>query len=193
MLGNPVHWFPDSRTLLCRTVPEGRGAAPEASRAPSAPVIQENLGQTSPARTYQDLLSDAHDEDLFEHYVTAQLVRIGVDGEATPVGSTGLVWGFDPSPDGRYLHVQTLHRPFSYLVRYNRFPRTIDILDYDGKPVRRVAELPLQEGIPTVFGSTSTGPRSADWRADTPATLYEVRLTTAIASSPATGALNLLA
>ena len=171
ILGNPARWFPDSRTLICRTVPEGRGEPPAAPRAPEGPVIRENLGQTAPARTYQDLLTNAHDEDLFEYYLTAQLVRIRIDGPATPIGPSGLVRSFEPSPDGRYIHVEMLHRPFSYLVRYNRFPRTIDILDFDGDLVRRVAKLPLQEEIPTVFGSAPTGPRSADWRADTPATL----------------------
>ena len=64
-----------------------------------------------------------------------------------------------------------LHRPFSYLVPASRFPRRIDVWDRDGKPVRTIADQPLQEEIPIAYGSVATGPRSFTWRGDVPATL----------------------
>ncbi len=164
-------WLPDSSGLLATLVPPGRGPEPPAPEVPSGPVIQENAGKEAPARTYEDLLETPHDEALFEHYFTAQLARIGLDGTVTPLGAPGLIAGFDPSPSGEYLLVETLHRPFSYLVPASRFPRRVEVWDRRGQLVRRVAELPLAEEIPIAFGSVRTGPREHEWRADAPATL----------------------
>src|SRR5262249_51521909 len=72
--GPPVHWLADSRTLLCQTLPGGRGKPPPAPRVPNGPVIQQSDGKAAPVRTYQDLLRDKHDEDLFDYYAAAQLV-----------------------------------------------------------------------------------------------------------------------
>lgn len=164
-------WLSDNRTLIVPLVPEGRGPEPQASAVPTGPVVQENIGKTAPARTYQDLLENPYHERLFEHYGTAQLARVTLDGQVTPVGAPGLVWSFDPSPDGRYIVVETLHRPFSYLVPASRFPRRIEVWDLDGRVVHQLADLPLMESVPVTFGSVPTGPRSVHWRADAPATL----------------------
>ncbi|MFQ6045448.1 MAG: S9 family peptidase [Gemmatimonadales bacterium] len=167
-------WLSDSRTLVVTLVPQGRGPEPPAPRVPSGPVIQENVDKTAPARTYQDLLRNAYDEVLFEHYSTGQLALITIDGDARPLGEPGLIWDFDPSPDGEYILLQTLHRPFSYLVPAYRFPRRIEVVDTEGRQVHLVADLPLQEEVPVAFGSVPTGPRSVGWRSDAPATLVWV-------------------
>jgi dipeptidyl aminopeptidase/acylaminoacyl peptidase len=164
-------WLPDGQSLVAALVPAGRGPEPQAQTAPTGPIVQENLGRTAPARTYQDLLKNAQDERLFEHYLTAQAARIALDGQVTPLGSPGLLWRIEPSPDGRYLLVETLHRPFSYLVPAYRFPRKVEVWDLDGQVVRTIADLPLQEEIPIAFGSVPTGPRELSWRHDAPATL----------------------
>jgi dipeptidyl aminopeptidase/acylaminoacyl peptidase len=83
-----------------------------------------------------------------------------------------MVLDLSPSPDGRYLLVQTIHPPFSYLVPADRFPRRIEVWDLDGNAVRTVADLPLQEEIPIAFNSVATGPRGVEWRSDAPATLF---------------------
>ena len=167
-------WLLDSRTLVVTLVPDERGPEPEASTVPTGPVIQENLGRTAPNRTYQDLLKNAHDERLFEHYLTSQIVKVTVDGEVTPLGAPGLVGRIEPSPDSRYLLVETIHRPFSYLVPANRFPRKLEVWDLDGHLVRQIADLPLREEIPISFDSVAAGPRDLDWRDDAPATLVWV-------------------
>ncbi|HEX2255042.1 MAG TPA: prolyl oligopeptidase family serine peptidase [Thermoanaerobaculia bacterium] len=169
--GDPPAWLPDSRALVAALVPSGRAAEPAPPRVPAGPVIQENRGSRSPARTYQDLLSNDHDAALFEHYLTAQLARIGLDGSVSRLGEPALLWDFSPSPDGRYLLVETLHRPFSYLVPAFRFPRRVEVWSVDGRRVAELADLPLQEGVPIAFGSVPTGPREHEWRADAPATL----------------------
>ncbi len=170
----PPAWLSDGATLIATLVPSGRGAEPEAARAPTGPVIQQNVGKTAPARTYQDLLQNAHDEALFEHYGTAQLAKVGLDGSVSRLGAPGMIWDFDPSPNGAYLLVQTIHRPYSYLVPAYRFPRRVEVMDLQGNVVHVVADLPLQEQVPIAFGSVPTGPRSIGWRSDAPATLVWV-------------------
>lgn len=170
--GTPYAWVSDSRTLVVRTVPPGRGAAPEKPLAPEGPVVQENTGAEAPARTYQDLLQNPYDEALFTYYLTTQLVRVTLGGTAVPLGEPALVTNADPSPDGAYLLVEALHLPYSYLVPAYRFPTRIAVIDLDGTLVREIGDLPLAEGVPTAFGSVPTGIRSIAWRADAPATLY---------------------
>ena len=142
------------------------------ARGALGPVVRQNTGGAKPARTYQDLLENAHDEALFEYYLTAQLHKIDVDGKTTALGEPGILWDFEPSPDGRFLLVEMLHRPFSYHVPASRFPRRIEIWDMQGKLVHQLADLPLQESVPIPFGSVPTGPRSAAWRSDAAATIY---------------------
>ena len=170
--GRPFYWASDSRTIIARTVPSGRGAAPEAPEVPTGPVIQENIGRTAPARTYQDLLQNPHDEVIFDHYMTSQVVAVGLNGSTQQVGKPNLVRYAEPSPDGRYLLVETIHRPYSYLVPVYRFPMKVEIWDKNGTILKNVADLPLADNLPIGFGAVPTGPRSFGWRNDAPATLY---------------------
>ncbi|MGK7310689.1 MAG: S9 family peptidase [Candidatus Longimicrobiales bacterium M2_2A_002] len=172
MFGSPYDWMPGSGSLVARLVPEGRPEPPTEPRVPAGPVIQENVGESAPVRTYQDLLEDPHDEALFEHYGTSELVRLGLDGAARTLLEPRLLATASVSPDGRYVLAETIHRPFSYLVPAYRFPQTVEVIDAeDGGRVALIAELPLQENVPPGFGSVPTGARSVQWRADAPATL----------------------
>ncbi|MDT8436749.1 MAG: alpha/beta fold hydrolase [Gemmatimonadota bacterium] len=168
--GNPPAWL-DPQNLVAALVPEGRGPAPAAGGLPAGPVIEEAAGRRAPARTYQDLLENPHDEALFDHYFTVRIARVGLDGTVAPLAGPGIAWDFEPSPDGRFVLLQWLHRPYSYRVPAYRFPRRVEVLDRDGEQVRLVADLPLQDEVPIAFGSVPTGPRSFTWRADAPATL----------------------
>ena len=163
-------WIDESH-LAAVVTPEGRGLAPEAPAVPSGPVVQESLGQQAQVRTYQDLLRNEHDQNLFRYYMSSQLVRVDLDGKLEKLGGPALYSRVEPSPDGKYLLVETLQEPFSYLVRWENFPTRIEIWDAAGKSVRQLVDRPLQEAIPIAFGSVAAGPRQAEWRADQPATL----------------------
>lgn len=172
MPGTPFRWMPDRQSLLVKLVPDGQGVAPDAPVVPGGPTIQEGAGEPTPGRTYQDLLENEHDERLFEHYFTAQLARVGMDGGAPePIGEPGLVRGFSPSPSGEFLLVQTMKRPFSFSFPWSRFPYEVNVLDTSGTQVHQVADLPLANRIPIAFDAVAEGPRSVSWRSDAPATL----------------------
>ena len=170
--GTPFEWMPDSKGLIAYTIPTNRGAAPVASTTPTGPVVQESAGRTSAARTYEDLLADAHDEALFDHYFTGQLTRIDLaGGTATPIGTPGLITDFSVSPDGRYLLTERLKRPYSYLLPASYFPTEIAVSTIAGQPVKTLVDRPLADDLPVDFDATVKGPREAEWRSDAPATL----------------------
>jgi dipeptidyl aminopeptidase/acylaminoacyl peptidase len=156
---------------------------------PTGPVVQENLGKRAPSATYEDLLANAHDEALFEHYATAELVLQPLNGKLAALNTRGLITGLTPSPDGRFLLVETLHRPFSYLVQATRFPKATDVIDRTGRRAYRAADLPLYEGSELGTGGVRAGPRQIAWRADHDATLSWVQSLDRLgaATSPAGG------
>ncbi len=167
-------WHPNGTGIYARILDDPRPEAPEAPLAPAGPIIQENLGRSAPARTYQDLLQNAHDEELFDHYFTSQIVFINFRGTATFLGEPGIFRTISPSPDGEYLMVSRVQRPYSYTVPAFRFPLRTEIWDQEGNKVHLAADIPLQDEIPIGFGATSIGPRSITWRNDAPSTLVWV-------------------
>jgi dipeptidyl aminopeptidase/acylaminoacyl peptidase len=80
----------------------------------------------------------------------------------------------EPSPNGKYILMKTIHRPFSYLVPVYRFPMRIDVSDIHGKTISVLRDMPLAESLPKGFGAVLTGPRSFGWRADAGAVIYYV-------------------
>jgi dipeptidyl aminopeptidase/acylaminoacyl peptidase len=172
-VGSPYRWLPDNSGFVVARVVSGRGDAPRVSEVPAGPIIQESLGRTAPARTYQDLLQSAGDEALFEHYFTAQLSRVPLaGGRPTDLGQPGIFFGFDPSPDGRYLLVTRVKRPYSYVVPAFNFPQEVSVVDArTGARVKLVADVPLTDNLPPSFDAVPEGPRDVRWRSDAPATL----------------------
>ncbi len=164
-----ISWCPDGNRLICTTVPDGRGKEPVQSDVPTGPNIQESAGNTSPTRTYQDLLANAHDEALFEYYATSQLTLIQLDGRSVEIGKPAIYSSFSTSPDGKHLLRTTVKKPFSYLMTYRSFPQTIEVIDLAGNPVYTVANVPLAENIP--IEGVRTGPRSVSWKTGEPSTL----------------------
>ena len=167
-LGTPCEWVGDGASLLCAFVPPNRAAAPAMPTVPSGPNIQENRAKTAPVRTYQDLLTSGHDETLFDHYATSQLAFVdATSGERTPLGSPAIFETLAPSPDGNYVLVGRIHRPYSWLVPYNLFPAAVEVWDRTGNVVKQIADLPLADTVPN--GGVLPGPRSYQWQA--PATV----------------------
>lgn len=161
----------DAETVVVTLVPEDQEPPPTAPRVASAPVAQETTGEESATRTYTNLLENAHDEALFEHYFTGQMAFVSLDGTIRRVGDPAIYWDFEPSPDGRFLLVKTLHPPWSYQERIERFPRRVEIWNRAGEVVETLMDRPLQDAIPNAFGSVAKGPRDFQWRDDADATL----------------------
>jgi dipeptidyl aminopeptidase/acylaminoacyl peptidase len=168
-----VAWMGDNRTLLVRLVPAGRGSPPDEEAIPQGPHVQESLGHAGPAPTFEDLLSSAHDEDLFDYYATSQLAYLdAATGKVSPFGKPGLFSMVRSSPDQKHLLVGHLQRPYSYQLPSDYFPEDVEVWDRDGKFEYKVASLPLAEQVP--LAGVRTGPRDIQWLPERAATLVWV-------------------
>src|SRR5690606_28407309 len=133
VLGSPFTWMPGSQALLVREVPPELGPPPPRSTVPTGPVVEDTAGRAAQNRTYQDLLANAEDERQLEHFASSRLAIVDLQGELLPLGEVDLYESADPSPDGKFVLVERLRRPFSYTVPYYRFARVIEVLDAKAK------------------------------------------------------------
>ena len=170
-MGDVLNWLTEDE-LLVKTVSREREPLTERSGAvPTGPSISSNDGAKAQNRTYQDLLQDPYDEHDFAQLARAELVHVNLQGRATPWLGDAMYTGVDVSPDGEYVLVSEVSKPFSYLVPYGRFPTTYTVYDKSGERVAEVADIPLIEELPKGFMAERTGRRDFEWRADRPHTL----------------------
>lgn len=156
-------FMPDGHTLLVLLNPEERGAPPQAPRVPGGPNIQTTNGGSSGVRTYQDMLTSAHDEALFEYHCRTRIGLLsGLTGKLQRIGKSALHSSVSPSPDDELLLVQSIQRPYSRLLPYYQFAASVEVIDRQGKPVAQVASQPLGDKIP--LHGVATGPRNVAWR-----------------------------
>jgi dipeptidyl aminopeptidase/acylaminoacyl peptidase len=82
-----------------------------------------------------------------------------------------------PSPDGEFVMVSNIKKPFSYIVTYGRFPKSTNIYDNEGMLVSNLVDVPLIEELPQGFNAVWNGKRNFSWRMDKPSTItYMVAL-----------------
>ncbi|MDO5607027.1 MAG: prolyl oligopeptidase family serine peptidase [Capnocytophaga sp.] len=174
-LGSPYTWSPDGNYLIIKTLVENRPALlDDKNTLPKGPVISTGTGEVSQNRTYQDLLKNPMDEFNFEVMMTSELKKIDLNGNESPYKEAAMYVGESFSPDGNYVMLTTLEKPFSYIVPFHRFPMKYNVYDADGKLIANVNDVPLTEILPKGFSSVRTGKRSMGWRSDMPHSLYFV-------------------
>lgn len=174
-LGNPFSWYSDNENILVKMLLENRPALLDGKKnLPTGPIVSNATGSISQNRTYQDLLKNKTDEANFENVLTAELYKVNLNGSKTLFKGADLYAGENFSPDGKYLMISTILKPFSYIVPLNRFPSKTVIYDLNGEEVKVVNEVPLNEIMSKGFMATRTGKRNMNWRNDEAATLYFV-------------------
>lgn len=174
-LGNPINWSRDSKSLLIKTIPNNKiELLDDKKTLPTGPIISESDGSVSQNRTYQDLLKNQLDEANFEQISSTEIYKVTLDGKIEKFKDKGMYTSVSFSPDGQYILLTELQKPFSYLVPYHRFPSVSNVYDLNGKLVKQVNELELAEIMPKGFMATRKGKRSMFWRNDKPATLVYI-------------------
>ncbi len=169
-LGGTVRWSRDGRSLYVLGAPAGEPRDATGHVGPIEPRVTEVAGKRSQMATFQDLLKNAADEDTFEALATTAPLRVTPEtGAVTRLGPDGLYQYVGESPDGQYLLVYRLQRPFSFRVPYGYFARRVEVWSADGGPVRVVADLPVSDEVPRM--GVPTGPRQVSWDERTAATL----------------------
>lgn len=174
-LGNPFNWYRDSKQLLVRMLPSNRPALIDPKKElPNGPVVSVSDGSTSQNRTYPDLLKNASDEANFVTLATSELYTLNLNGEKKLFKSKDMYAFESFSPDGNFVLLTSICKPFSYVVPLNRFPQTTIVYDLNGKKLKTVNEVPLSEVLPKGFMAVRTGKRQMNWRADELSTLFYV-------------------
>jgi dipeptidyl aminopeptidase/acylaminoacyl peptidase len=174
-IGVPFTWVKDNSALLVRVVPSDRQLLIDSKKTmPTGPVTSNADGIVSQNRTYPDLLKNKTDEANFETLITSEIYKIDLNGKKTLFLPKNMYVGQSISPDGKYVMVTNIEKPFSYIVPLNRFPQSSVVYDINSKIIRDVNDVPLVEVMPKGFSATRMGKRNMSWRPDKPATLTYV-------------------
>ena len=93
-------------------------------------------------------------------------------GRRTPIGKPALIGGFSVSPDGQFVLVEKIKRPFSHLLPWDGFPKDVEVWTRRGDKARTIADVPMSDTVP--INGVITGPRAYRWNPTEPATLVWV-------------------
>ena len=172
-----INWLNDSEILI-KVIPETRKKLIDQSGiVPSGPTISSNDGENAQNRTYQDLLKNKTDELNFEQLVTSDIYKVNLDGKISKWLDSDMYTDITPSPDGKFVMVSNIKKPFSYIVTYGRFPKSTNIYDNEGMLVSNLVDMPLIEELPQGFNAVWNGKRNFSWRMDKSSTItYMVAL-----------------
>jgi dipeptidyl aminopeptidase/acylaminoacyl peptidase len=174
-LGIPYNWMNDNKTFLVKMLPKNRAALVDFKKElPLGPTVSVSDGAKSQNRTYPDLLKNKLDETNFENLITSELYQVTEAGNSTLFKTAAMYTGESFSPDGKYIMLTVLEKPFSYLVPLSRFPSKSTVYTIAGNEIKIVNVVPLTEIMPKGFSSVRKGKRNMSWRADQPAMLSYV-------------------
>src|SRR5690606_21099594 len=174
-MGMPYSWYKDGSKLLVNKLPTDRAKLIDSSKdLPTGPIVSTSGGQVSQLRTYQDLLKNPQDEANFETLAQSELYTVDLNGKQEKFLDKAIYGMQAFSPDGQYLMVTTIKKPFSYVVPLYSFPQETAVYDLQGNLVKVVNEVPLNEIQPKGFSSTRKGKRGMYWRGDKAASVYYV-------------------
>ena len=174
-LGDVITWYQDSKNILAKfklkNLPD---IIDGVDVVPTGPIISSNDGKKAQNRTYQDLLKNEVDEKNFETLARSVLSKVSLKGKTKLLAKKNLYHEIDFSPDGKFILISIIQKPFSYLVPYYKFPMKYAIYSSKGKELTVLHEVPLIEDLPKGFMAVRTGPRNFSWRSDRPSDLIFV-------------------
>ena len=156
VMGGAFEWY-DNTSILYLAAPKPSSEAPKKLLAPKGPTVQQNLGKVAASVTYQDLIKSPYDEQLFEFYATSQLIK-NTNGAETKVGAPLIYSSFELSPDNKYMLVEKIDKPFSYLVTAGGFNSTVFLTDVNGKTLSILDKLPSNELAPSGYDNVLNAP-----------------------------------
>ncbi len=167
-----VSWSGNGKEVFAVLVPQNR-TVPQKSVLPNEPKVRLSDGVKHRFRTYPSVLESTYDQSLLEYYTVGQLAAIDAKtGRIRNIGAPAMIRTLNPSPDGQYVRVSTVQKPFSYLVPTSSFGTKEELWDKDGKAVSMITERRMQLGdpAPAPGGGPPATPdaakRNLAWRPD---------------------------
>lgn len=168
-------WTSNGQEIATVLVPQNRTARPLPSRIPTGPQVKLTEDGENMLRTYASLMATPYDEQLLEWHATGQLASVRVrDRQVTEIGGPTMITSFDFSPTGEYARVETMQKPFSYIVPVRSFGHVEEVWDRTGRVMVELEDTPTQTGLdgnlPTAPGVGGEGDepdrRALAWRED---------------------------
>ena len=171
LMDQAVKWFPDQEKMLVRRIND-RGAVPQKSSMPKGPKILEDAGANARS-TYEarNLLETAYDDEMFSYYTQCELVIYDTKTKQSKVVGPAATYRYaGVSPDGEYLLIERLKKPWSHEVAWWRFANDIEVWDTKGQLIKTIANQPVANEVPVQ--GVITGARSVSWQPTAPHTLF---------------------
>lgn len=167
-LAQSIEWADGGRKLFAAFVPDGRGMPPKLEpEVPTQPLVKFNDAKRARTRTYPSLLTDLSEQTALEYFATSQLGQVTLDGKLTKIGKPGMIRSFDASPDGKFIRVTTMLKPFSYLVPVSSFGSKEELWDAAGALVTEIDKRELQVAeSDTPPAPKPDAKRNLTWRPD---------------------------
>lgn len=168
-------WTSRGDEIAAVLVPGGRESRPLPPAIPTGPQVKQTEDGENMLRTYQSLMATPYDEELLEWHATGQLAVIDVDSRnVTEIGDPAMITSFDFSPTGQHARIETMMKPFSYIVPVRSFGHVEEIWDRGGDVLVELEVTETQTGLdgnlPTApgVGGAADEPdrRSLAWRED---------------------------
>jgi dipeptidyl aminopeptidase/acylaminoacyl peptidase len=137
-----LKWTADGKSIVTVLIPDNRRPEPKRPELATGPETRLWLdGVKDGERNFWSLLQDPFDAELMEYFITGQVAVIDVASKKVKkIGAPGMIQSVDPSPDGQYLRVATMQKPFSYVVQYSSFASSDELWDATGKVLARISE-----------------------------------------------------
>jgi dipeptidyl aminopeptidase/acylaminoacyl peptidase len=170
--GAGFSWLKGSEQLLVRLVPLQQKRAPNAARISAGPNVQETRGgKSNTIRTFTDLLRTSRDADMLEWQLQTQLAVVNVHGQVQRITPNLALQRVHASPDGKWLIVTQVKRPYSYQLPLERFAQTVELWSIQGKKLKTLDDISLRDRMQSNADAVQAGPRNFTWRNDLPSTL----------------------
>lgn len=160
--------FVNEDSLICAQ-PQNTGAPPPIEIGPN---IRELMSGAAPVVPYSNLLRDANDDRLFEHYGAVQFALVPTDGtESRLLNVSGMITAAGVSPDSDFIYTSRISRPYPRQLPVSRFPQSLSIHSTaSGEKIFEQAKASRDQ----VNVSLAPGPRMPSWDPTRPASLLFV-------------------
>jgi dipeptidyl aminopeptidase/acylaminoacyl peptidase len=145
VLSTSLAWTPDGSAIYAVLIPSTRTAVPKEPAAAEGPVVRLTGGVKNKTPTYASLMQTPLEKAQLEYYATGQRARIDLRGAVKSIGVPAMIDSVMVAPDGAYLRLSVLQKPFSYLVPVSAFGVHEELWSSDGRVLATLTRRPLRE------------------------------------------------
>ncbi len=174
-----IDWTADSKRVATVLVPDNRPAMPVEPAQPMGPHIKvAEESDRNRLRNYASLMATPYDQALLDWDGTGQIALVDVTSRVvTKFGAPTMATSIDFSPDGQYVRVTRMVKPYSYVVPVANFGTVEEVWDASGKVLAQLNKRELNLGVQAdnpVTAPGAGGPggdanlqrREISWRTD---------------------------